>query len=395
MIKVFKDDRTKTVSVVVNYVYPKKEEDIPANYMLPEILSKTTMKHKNLKEITKQLYKLYDTTLDVDTSEIGDLTIVSYTLQMINPKYLNETKELFYEGLELLSNLIYEPYISEENFLLRKLQELKNIDIFYAEENMADIIICQMLNLYSVIGMTVVDKIMELSELTLAQLLEYHNRIINDGQTIVQIIGNVEDYMVESVKEKISLTDSKFKYNYKLMVPLPLNVEKDVFSGTSTILKFGLEFSEAKESEKDVYKICNYILGEITSSRMFRVIREKYNLAYNVYSIMDIYKSSQIVGSVIIEYKNTNKTIKLFKELLKQEVTKEEFEVAKKLLMSALKLNLDNEEIVASYDLYSTLAGTNETAFERLKKLEYITYEDVKRAYKKLRLTSIFIYGGK
>ncbi len=396
MIKTMQDIRTKKVKVSVNYIYPKKEEDIAVNYILPIVLDITTRKYKNSKDVVKAMYNLYDASIYITRDEIDNLSIISYNLEMINPRFLNESESLFEEALEMLKDLIYTPYISNEKFMLKKVQELETMRIDFSDnEVLAEYRINKMMNKGNIRGMQSTDKIEELGDLKLEELLEYQGRVIRDGQTIVQLIGNVDPYMQDLVKEKIKLTDNVYKLGIKQRKKQKPQIVHDKFKSKQSVAKIGLEFEDSDSSKNEVYKICNFILGALITSRMFRIIREKYNLAYTVTSSIDVALGNQIVATIVSESKDREKALRIFNTILEKEVTYKEFYIAKTKYLSIIKELLDAPESMAYYQIYDTLRNQEITMEERLAIDTKITLQDVKKEYNKLKITSMYIYGGK
>ncbi|OHD07474.1 MAG: hypothetical protein A2086_14550 [Spirochaetes bacterium GWD1_27_9] len=92
--------------------------------------------------------------------------------------------------------------------------------------------------------------------------------------------------------------------------------------------------------------LLNIIIGESMSSRFFQRIREELGLCYSIYTYIHKYREETIFGLYTsIMPKNVNKTINnislVIKELLKDGITKEELEQAKKQKIGEIILNSD------------------------------------------------------
>lgn len=394
MILEVKDNRIKTVNITVSYLIEKLEEDIVPNYMLPVVLSQTTNINKTVKEVLSQKYKLYNASITVDRGEIENLSIISYSLDVVNPKFINEDFSIFEEAVKMLSDLIYTPYISDVSFNAKKIQELESMKLDIEDEYLiCEYNINRILNSGSIRGIQILDKIEDIPMLNKKDIYRYHNKLITKGKSIITICGNYNTYMKNIVKKYIVDNDKKIYIEYPKYTSKKTRIEKDIEKCVQAKITFGINFKEKDIKNRDIYRLCNIILGECITSKMYRIIREKYNLSYITSSKFNIY-SNQIIAKIDPMYENIEFTINIFNQIMNSSVTVDELERAKIILINNLQDAYDISDYILDNEIFNIITGEKDTIKSRINKVKNVTLKDIQKQYSNMRLDAIYIYGG-
>ncbi|MCI7441940.1 MAG: insulinase family protein, partial [Clostridium sp.] len=130
----------------------------------------------------------------------------------------------------------------------------------------------------------------------------------------------------------------------------------------------------------------NHRLGESSNSLLFREIREKRGLAYDIYTHLDVtknIKSLYIYTSVADE--DIEKTLNAIDEIINKVITrqikigKRDLELMKKVHKTAVISTLEDSSDLCNYILHQELA--DDDIFEFINDMEGLNTLDVDRIY--------------
>ena len=126
------------------------------------------------------------------------------------------------------------------------------------------------------------------------------------------------------------------------------------------------------------------------SSRLFQNIREKSGLVYNIYSFHSSYRSAGLFGIYsALKEENVDEVLQMvnqeIKELIKGNLSKNEFNRSKSQMMGNYILSLENTSnrmtVLGRRELFYNETINPEDV---IPKIERVSYEDVVRVSKKL-----------
>lgn len=178
-------------------------------------------------------------------------------------------------------------------------------------------------------------------------------------------------------------------------VDKPLIIKEDNISKVVTSYKDNIEQSTiiylytfyhlSKEDELPL-RILNHRLGESSNSLLFREIREKRGLAYDIYTHLDVtknIKSLYIYTSVADE--DIEKALDAIDEIVSKVITrkikigKRDLELMKKVHKTAVISTLEDSSDLCNYILHQELA--DDDIFEFINDMEGLNTLDVDRIY--------------
>ncbi|MDY4078008.1 MAG: pitrilysin family protein [Clostridium sp.] len=178
-------------------------------------------------------------------------------------------------------------------------------------------------------------------------------------------------------------------------VDKPLIIKEDNISKVVTSYKDNIEQSTiiylytfyhlSKEDELPL-RILNHRLGESSNSLLFREIREKRGLAYDIYTHLDVtknIKSLYIYTSVADE--DIEKTLNAIDEIINKVITQEikigkrDLELMKKVHKTAVISTLEDSSDLCNYILHQELA--DDDIFEFINDMEGLNTLNVDRIY--------------
>jgi len=169
-----------------------------------------------------------------------------------------------------------------------------------------------------------------------------------------------------------------------------LFIEKDIHL---THLILGMFGAGLKSSDRHIFEIINILLGQGASSRLVNLLREKYNLAYQISSEMRAYEETgQFSVHVSIDSRNVQKVKELITEELDRlktiQVEDRELVRAKACYKQALAIVLETNMGIVSMVGKEALLATIAPIERRISMIDSITGSDVKRVAKYLDTTN-------
>ena len=213
-------------------------------------------------------------------------------------------------------------------------------------------------------------------------LIKWHNRFFIPKNLILTVVGQ-EDF--EEIV-KFAKKNFDFKNNFSFIEPKikkRVSESKEEREGISQSV-FGYSFYLPKANTKGFFvaEVLVSLLTEGMSSRLFREIREKRNLAYDVRGAIDSHKNYSfgfiLVGS---EKKNLPSVKKLIeKEFLKvsKSLTKKELDLVKEKLIGLHKISMEGSHSEMLSLIMEEIDGKAEYHYDYEKNISNVCLEDVK-----------------
>lgn len=222
------------------------------------------------------------------------------------------------------------------------------------------------------------------------QIIKYYNKYYVPQNSLVTIVSPMEH------KEALDLIKKEFSSWSGLEVKPPqiiieenLNVKVTSYKNDieqSTIL-YLFTFNDLKKEDELPLRILNHRLGESSNSLLFREVREKRGLAYDIYTHLDIInnaKSLYIYTAVSDE--DIDETIKAIDETLENIINgkiligEKDLTLMKKVHKTAVIGTLEDSSELCNYMLQQELE--NADIFEFVKDMESLNNIDKDKIYK-------------
>ena len=127
-LHLIKTNKFKTNLITAVISIPLSRENVTFDAVIPAVLRRGTSNIKTQEEISKKLEEMYGAEFDCGVEKIGDNHVLKFYLEALNDNYLpEENKEnLAKEGLSLLLDIIFNPYIEQDAFKEEYVESEKN-----------------------------------------------------------------------------------------------------------------------------------------------------------------------------------------------------------------------------------------------------------------------------
>ncbi len=405
-LHLIKTDKFKKNIIRVNFRTKTNKQDITYRHLLRMILSSTTNNYKTERDLAIRYEELYGSGVYTGSILLADEEVTIFDLVYYNDKYTEKGNSK--ESILMLMDIIFNPNIDGNKFdqkqfdhSKKKLEEL----IMQAEENndyVANKRYHEVMFNDTSLGLVGPGYLEDLKEITNESLYQYYLKMIKSDLVDIFVCGDFKE------NEITKLINDSFKISTIKRSRKDLIIKQDKFRRKP---QFIVDKKEVKQSELyigakllplDRYeliyisKLYSYILGGSSGSKLFKTLREEKSLCYSTSSSITP-NCGYLTIYAGLSYKDCKDAIKTTKKLMK-EISKGKFpkEIIEEFITvckAARKEIEDNPMSMISYqqareyyhiDDYDTM----------IENLEKIKVDDVIKFSKKIKLDTIYIYGG-
>ena len=392
---VLNTNKFKTNLCSVFLAVPLTEDRVTKTALIPSVLRRGTANLTSQLEINKKLEEMYGASLSIGIEKEADYEVLKFYLEVINDDLLPEKRALTKEGLELLVDIIFNPFLEksstgestfckqyvdqEKENLIKVIESRKDNKANYAANRMVE-------EMYQgeAYGIYKFGKVEDLDSINESNLYDFYKELISIANISVYVVGNVENDSLEksfenSLKKLGINLDSGFEIVNKRHItrkePKIINEKMDVSQGNLII---GLDVNSNKTNEEII--MYNAILGTGANSKLFQNVREKASLAYSAGSKY-FRRKNMIMIKTGIEINNYEKALKIIEEQLenikKGDISEQELESARQLIVSTSKLIPESGENLITYYYDKEMNGEVPDLDKFINDIQKVKIEDI------------------
>lgn len=336
----------------------------------------------------------YDMRYTVSVSTIGTYSALTYTLQAVDPRYIDD-EAYTYSFLEEAFKICMEPVIVKDNFDLKTFRHAKEIyasNLLYQEEN--DARLAKAAALHTFFKGTIRDfqpdgDLKSLERITCKRLYRYYLTVVEEEEASYAVGNVLHQYRIEN---HATITP-KYNHFFRKRGDYPAYVYNPKETG-QTYLEIIYD-TKIFPNHKLFYAVSflNFIFGGCSNSKLFTLVREKYGLCYSI-SSTHFGASGIILVSAILDYKDKDRAIQAVDEAFDTLLDEVNIADIKAYFLSEKKGRADyllsylNDDFMDRYFMDSVPSGKEEELLNR------ITPADMKAAYRKMKKALVYVYGG-
>lgn len=313
----------------------------------------------------------------------------------------------FTKGVKLLSDIILRPKFSEEEIELEKSVVKEEIRMYKdsPEELVFDNFLKASWDNHPLVR-EILGTEKSISKFTRDLILAFYKRHYRSDNMVIGVSGDLPSNKVEETFKKYFVFENSNFVDYKektfqkspkfkpRIVSLKRNFEQ-------IQLVWGTEGYKPGDPRRESLALLSVSLGGGISSRLFRELREKRGLVYNVETHLLTFKDASLFGiytaTTANSFINTFNTLLEEKErLLKEGLTKEELDLSKRQTINNFLMAIESPSQRLFYFLDSYLTyGRIVPIIEKIEKKRKVTLEDVNKTIQDIFLKpfSISIIG--
>lgn len=371
--------RTVSIGIFINVGsrYESKENN-GISHFIEHMVFKGT-KNKTAKQIA------YD--IESIGGQINAFTAKEYTC--FYARVLDSSIE---RAFDILSDIIKNPLLNESDIEKEKGVIVEEINT--GKDDPEEILYDQLNRLIwkdSKLSFPITGSISSVNKINRKKIISFMEKYYTPSNTVMSIVGNFDEDKLLELSERYFGDWNNSKYVIEKNIPF-FNHGIKIKNKNIDQVQFCLAFETYGQLSTDIYKIIliSNILGGGMSSRLFQRVREELGLVYSINSFLSTYKD---IGAFVI-YAAMNprnfsivyqEIVNQIKLLLKNKITKEELEVAKKQVKGGIIFGLENtssrmSNLGKTYLLLEKVFDINEL----INVIDGITLEDIFHQIEKL-----------
>ncbi len=180
--------------------------------LLSKLLVRATKKWPTDKSFNNHLADLYGAYVNSTISKFKDEHVITFSLEIVNERYLRNGESLFNQGLRFITEIIWNPLIEnkafndnfvnqEKTLLAKKIEAMVDNKAQYSFLKLLDHMFENEAYKYLSTG-----QLEQIPHITAETLYHTYQSMINNDQCSVYVVGNVEPESVEKqIREKFAL----------------------------------------------------------------------------------------------------------------------------------------------------------------------------------------------
>lgn len=399
-----KTDKFKTVLMRVNFKQTITKKLITENEILAGLLSNSSYELKTLKDMILKKEDLYQLGYDCSTVTSGNYIIFKSFVKFINEKYTE--KGMNEASIKFFLDSVFKPNIDDNGFKKDIFDLEKNNYMEYLEgkddnpSRYANQKFNEILGEGTPLEFDHSGDAKVLEDIDEKSIYKSYLNMLNNSSVDIFFVGDMELDDVTKIIDSYFVNVKKNKLDGEHYVSLPINELKEVkekSNFTQGKLRMGFTITDLTDFERQyVLPIYNFILGGDADSLLFKNVREKNSLCYDVYSnFITVYSALRVVAD--ISSKDYEKAVSIIKEMIEY-MKNGEFDEEE---MDKVKLNYKTSfrEITDSNQSISNILESREylnydLPNERIEKIDSVTKDMVISLANRVNLKVIYFLEG-
>ncbi len=398
--------KTNLMSIFFNI--PLRRKTITKAALLPAVLKRGCSSHPTLRDLSRKLDDMYDSSLNAGVRMKGDGEVLYFTVEYISDKYINEN--LSEQVICLLRDLIFSPLTENNGFLtsytdsektnlknaiLGLVNDKKEYSEFKCREAMFD---------GEGYGMFEAGYVEDLDDITPQNLYDFYIDVLENSKIDIFLSGDITSDAIDTVKETLS---TLFKPRTSAYVDTQIanslidNVKMITEDADVVQSKLCMGLRCGVDPTSDEYNslmLANCIFGGSPFSKLFNNVREKLSLAYYAVAKTSKFKSVMMISSGIQTENFQAAYDEIMLQLKKMQNGEiEDFEIlaAKKYLKNAFDSMNDSLRGMEDYYLSQVIMGINQSIDDLIQAVHSVDKSQISNVMKKVTLDTVYFLKGK
>ena len=396
-LKIIPTTKFKTVVLNIGFKGPYKQKDITALYLLSKIMADSSKRYPKAEFLARQQDYLYGTAIQISSQLVGELSLFSLTVSLLDPKLISSKFRLLEKVIDLIVELIYRPNIVNGLFEQQLFETTKSNHMYRLKslendkESVAAIRMKELVDDDHPYRQLSLGNLQDLTTITNQDLVNLYKDLLN-REIEIYVLGDV------SAKDIVSTIEKKFKaksVNKKIKTVVALKQDKakkiiETKKFNQSQLSYLLT-TNTLVGDKDYYPMImfNAIFGRTPLSKLFRVVREKNSLCYSISSSYQVNYGFINVGAGIDakNYKKADSLIRQQLTLMKQgSFTQEDINMNRNMLITMIEHTYDQPVGLVNQLVTSDLIKADMIKQDYIDNLNKVTKAQIIKAAKKVEI---------
>lgn len=402
-IKIIKDPKFKNILINFVFLTPFTKATATHYSLLRGVLATSCKKYNTNEKMHQITGKLYGSYVSINNRYSYKTRITTIYLKMPNPKYIPD-ENIMDEALDFLYEIIFRPNASNKKFdqkLFEKEKRMLHNCILSSFNNKKSLALDNMLNHMckdDVINIKSMGTIEDLDVMTSESLYDVYLDLLNNSKKIIYVQGDVDDSICDKLQKFNKIESQDIDLEYKMIENKEVQGEKEIIeeaniNQSSLILGYRTTINNY-DKRVDAFNVFKTMLGDMTSSTLHQVVREKHNLCYSIYARAFInYKIFVIRAG--IDKKNYEKTVKLIKEEIENyrngKFDENLINMAKIDIINVYKSINDFLGDIINLEINKDMLEKDDNIEDIINKINSVTKEDIINVAKDIKLDTIYM----
>lgn len=400
-------DRFKTARARVYFLEPIVQGIATQNALLARVLRSGSERYPTRRELARAGEELYGASLSVGVTRFGDVQALVGTIEFPSDRFLPKGSKELEGALGLLAEVLTRPateqsvlradFIEQEKF--QHEQELRAI----ADDKPAWAALLAAQRTYAGTPGAIPEqgRIEDLPAIDAPMLTERHRLLLGNAGVMAFVTGPVKEERGLAVLARALKLPRGKRVVAPEHRPLPhrKTVSRDRVKAQTEQTHLHFAWTGAGAYGDKSYAACLYadaIFGGLSTSRLFKVVRETHGLAYAVHSGLQRVRGVMQARAAVDPGK-AEQAVKLirseFSRLVKGGFNDDEFAAARESLIESRKSALDSMTARSSDLVLQSLLGFRQKPEAQIKEIAAVRPAQVRAALKRLRPHSEFRLG--
>ena len=401
-----KTEKFKNCHMEIVFKNKCSRENITNSLLLFDMLLENSKDHPSKREMIKSMQSLYNLNLYSVTSRVGGMLLSNIVADFLDPKYMK--KDSLEKIIEFTFSTIFNPNVDNESFdeetyeivYKRIKNEIESIKEDPKQECILNAL--KKLDKNSPYAMSMSGDEEILKNLSPKKLYDFYKELMESSPIDIYIIGNLDMKEIDKlIRKNIHLNSIKTQ-KIKLYLE-DINAKKTKeFSDKKDLTDINLVQIYALKNLDDyetdyVMPVWNAIWGSLSlESKLYKTIRGKYGLCYNLTSYYQKYDRMLLLHTSIDEA-NYNKTKRLiracYEDMKRGNITEDELNNVKNIIINTLYLIYDSPSKLIDNYLFKNIANLPDIE-KRIDEFKKITLDDLIKTSEKIKLVVNYKLGG-
>ncbi|MGM0889952.1 MAG: EF-P 5-aminopentanol modification-associated protein YfmF [Bacillota bacterium] len=402
-LHVVRTDKYKTNTLVLKMKAPLTKEDVTYRALLPYVLQSNTSKYPTTPELRSYLDDLYGAGFYVDVAKKGEYQIISFTIDIVNEKFLSDSTPLLEKAFGLLSEVIFNPKKNGEAFdsktvsneirsLKQRIQSISDDKMRYSATRLVEEM-CK----NEPYALEASGNLQDLETITPESLFAYYKKMLSEDEIDLYVIGDIDGSEVEALADKYVSLQEREPVRLPRETGEAVEKEKEIIENSDVKqgkLNIGYR-TQVAYGDPDYYalQLFNGIFGGFSHSKLFINVREKASLAYYAASRLESHKGLLMVMAGI-ENANYKQALDIIhaqmKEMKQGNFSDEELAQTKAVVKNQLLETIDVSRGLVEILYHNVISGQDISLDEWFAKTERTTKEEIIAVGQKIQLDTIY-----
>ncbi len=407
-LNVVKTDKFKTGYLSFNFITPLKKETASLYSLVPQVLMRGTRKHKDTASLKIALDDLYAASVEERVFRRGENQICGLNASWISDKYSIDGTEVTQGTLDIINELLFDPYTENGVFSLgyvetEKRNHIDDIKAIINNKNGYAVRRCQdEMCKDEPFGIWEYGDIESVSAITPEGLFEAYKEWLSTARIEIFYVGDYDvDLLSGRIKKMFEQASRNYTKQQKTLVIKDVKevkeiTEKCAASQGKLSLGFRLGCAVGEEGYR-AFPLFVEMYANSPVSKLFMNVRERLSLCYYCRAIPDGIKGIMVVTSgieVSDKEKAQNEILAQLDNVRQGKITDEEIGLAKKSLKNAYNEIYDNPASLEGWYLTRILSEQYKDPDVVCEEILSVTKEDIIKAANNVKLDTVYFLEG-